>query len=110
MNRDPINAALDADANFRRHWKAFRPKWRTETPADERNLGILRHRAIELGEAGIDAGIHNPQKLTEHICGGLETIVIGIVVRLLVEALARALLKRRGLLKPDRAGGKGKRR
>lgn len=110
MNRDPINAALDADVAFREKWKAFRPRWRKETPEDERNIGIFRKRVIEDAELYIDAGDRDPKVITDKVCKGIETIIIGIVVRLLIEALVRALLKRRGLLKADRVGGKGQRK
>lgn len=110
MNRDPINAALDNDPAFREKWKAFRPRWRADVPSDDRNIGIFRRRVIDQVEADIDAGIHDPKQLTDRACEGMEMVVITIVVRLLIEALVRSLLKRRGILKPDRVGGKGKRK
>jgi hypothetical protein len=104
VNRDPINAALDADPIFRKHWKGLRLRWRDEVPEDQRNAGIFRRRAIELTCEAIDEGETDPKAITDRVCKGFETIIISIVVKLLIEALVRAILKRRGLLKADRVG------
>ena len=90
---------LDGDGQFRRHWRRRIIEWDSAVPMKDRNAGLFRRRAFDSACDAIDAGITDPEQITEQVCGSFAgSIIVGIVTRLIIQIIVNRILKRLGLL------------
>jgi hypothetical protein len=96
LDRHRLRGELYKDATFRSHFRKG-IVWAPGVSESERNGGLFVAKAVDLACTAVERGETNPKAIRQQVKLGLAgQIIIGIIARLIINAIVAFILKRAG--------------